>query len=83
MLHMIDVTYAKTRRDEALAYFQEHGMTHYNGDLVIKGLWVCTNQCLAYVLVEASDPIEVDRACEKLRQFGEVDHRAVISSDEI
>ncbi len=83
MLHMIEVKYTQEHRDTALAYFQEHGMTHYDGGLVVKGLWVSTTERTAYALVEAANPAEVDAACRPLEEFGEVEHRAVITADEL
>ena len=83
MLHMVEVKYAQEHRDAALAYFQEHGITHYTGDLVVQGLWISTAKRIAYVLVEASDSAEVATACRSLEQFGEVEHHAVIASDQL
>ena len=83
MLHMIEVKYSANQRDAALAYFQDHGMTHYNADLVIRGLWVCTEQHIAYVLVEASATDEIAAACQSLQTFGEVEHHSVVASDQL
>ena len=83
MLHMIQMQYSPEKRDAALEYFQQHGMTHYDGDLVIKGLWVCTVEHIAYVLVDASSTDEVASACQPLETFGEVEFRAVIESEQL
>ena len=83
MLHMIEMQYSQSTRDQALDYFQKHGMTHYNGDVVIQNMWVCTSDHVAYALVDASSVADVENACDVLRQFGEVSHRVVIASDQL
>ena len=83
MLYMVQVRYPQEQRDAALAYFQEHGLTHYAGSLVLKGLWVSTSDRIAYALVAGTDTAEVANACQNLEQFGQVEYRLVISSDQL
>jgi hypothetical protein len=83
MQHMVKLKYPLEQRDAALAFFQEHGMTHYDGGLVVKGLWVATAERIAYVLVEATDAADVESACRALEPFGEVEQHTVIAADQL
>jgi len=35
MLHMIELHYTLDQREQALNYFQKHGLTHYEGDVSV------------------------------------------------
>ena len=83
MLYMIELHYSPEHRDAALRYFLDHGTTHYEGKVTLQDGWVATKDCVAYMLVRTNDVEEVDKACEPLKQFGEIYYRPVTSTDEI
>jgi len=83
MLHMIELHYTQDQREQALNYFQKHGMTNYEGDVFVQELWVATEDRIAYAVVESNDPKEVEKACSPLTQFGNVTSRAIISADQL
>lgn len=83
MLYMIDLQYRQEDRDAALRYFWEHGATHYEGEVTVKGAWVATHDLIAYALVHAAAPDEIAKACAPLGQFGKVEYRPVTSVDQL
>lgn len=83
MQFMIELRYTKNHRDAALAYFFEHGATHYEANVTVKDAWIATQDLIAYALVEGEDAEAVAEACAPLEEFGEVSYRRVTSSEEI
>ena len=83
MLYMLELRYSTDTRDEALRYFQEHGVTHYEGGVEVQGLWVATRDHVAYVLVQSEDSGHLDQACGPLARFGTLTRRLVTDSEQI
>ena len=83
MMYMIELRYSQDQRDAALAYFFEHGATHYDAHVSVKDAWVATQDLIAYALVEGNDGEAVATACEPLKQFGDVCYRHVTSFEEM
>jgi hypothetical protein len=83
MLYMIELHYSQEHRDAARRYFWEHGTTHYEGELTIKGAWVATREMIGYALVDAASPDDVAKSCAPLEQFGNVEYRHVTSADQL
>ena len=83
MLYMVELRYTKDHRDAALAYFFEHGATHYEASVSVNNAWFATQDLIAYALVEAGSAEAIADACEPLEKFGEICYRHVTSSDEM
>ena len=83
MLHMIQLRYEPEHRKAALKFFWEHGSTHYEGHVEVKGVWVATHEGIAYALVEASSESDMQKASAPLAEFGEITIHSVTSADEI
>lgn len=83
MHYMIVLRYTQQHREEALQYFWQHGATHYEGKVTLKHAWVATQDRIAYALVDAAQPDEIAKACEPLRDFGELEYRAVTDVEEL
>ncbi len=83
MLYMIEVHFKEQHRAAALEYFWQHGSTHYEGKVSVQGLWVASQDHIAYALVQSQDQGEVEKACAPLQEFGQVFARSVTSSDEL
>ena len=83
MLYMIELNYLPEKRDEALKYFQEHGLTHFEEGVAIEGAWVATHEHVAYVLATSKETAQLEKACEPLAQFGTVSLRPVTDVDQI
>ena len=83
MLYMVELQVSQEHRDAAMRYFWEHGSTHYEGMVTVKGAWVATSEHVAYVLVTLEDPARLESACEPLLRFGTVTTRHVTDVDEI
>jgi hypothetical protein len=83
MQYMVEWSYTKDHRDAALAYFLEHGATHYEARVTVKDAWFATQDMIAYALVEGEDGEAVAEACASLEKFGEVSYRRVTSSEEL
>ncbi|MGI9474086.1 MAG: DUF3303 family protein [Rubripirellula sp.] len=83
MLYMVELKYPEEHRDSALDYFWKHGATHYEGKVTLEGAWVATQDFIAYAVVSTKAVEEVEKACEPLREFGEVSYRKVSSLDQL
>ena len=83
MLYMVELHYDEEHRAAALNYFWEHGATHYEGRVVLKGVWVATQERIAYALIEGKESEEVEKACAPLSAFGTVETRHVMTGDQI
>jgi hypothetical protein len=83
MLYMVELRYSREHRDAALQYFWEHGATHYEGDVTLRGAWVATQDHVGYALVDAANADGIAAACKPLEQFGSVSYRQVSSVDVI
>ena len=82
MLYMVELHYAMEHRDEALAYFWEHGSTHYAGQVAVKDAWISTQDQVAYALVKATNRREIDTACDPLGKFGKIIIREVLAASQ-
>ena len=67
----------------ALAFFFEHGTTHYDANVSVKDVWVATGDLIAYALVEGESADAVAAACVPLKKFGEVRYRHVTSFNDL
>ncbi len=83
MLYMIELHYSKEHRENALHYFLDHGAMNYDGKITLQRGWVATKDQVAYMLVRTRGSAEVKKACEPLKEFGEIFFRQVTSTDEI
>ncbi|MDH3717620.1 MAG: hypothetical protein OES79_05805 [Planctomycetota bacterium] len=83
MLYMVELHYRPEQRDEALKYFQAHGLTHYEGGVSIKDAWVATRDHIAYVVASSNDAARLEQSCEPLSGFGTLTIRPVTDMDRI
>ena len=83
MLYMVELNYRADQNAEALRFFDEHGITHYEQEIVVQGAWVATEDCIAYLLVESADDAEVASATAPLAQFGQVMFRTVVKAEQL
>ena len=83
MLYMVELHYQESQREAALSYFEEHGVTHYEQDIAIKGAWVATQDRIAYLVAETDDVENMKTAIVPLSVFGEVAFRPVIQAEQI
>ena len=83
MLYMVELHYQENQREAALGYFNEHGITHYEQDIVIQSAWVATQDRIAYLVAETDDVENMKKAVMPLSGFGEVTFRPVIQAEQI
>lgn len=83
MLYMVELRYTVEHRDSALNYFWKHGSTNYEGKVTLEGAWVATQDFIAYAVVSTKAEEEIRKACDPLRQFGDVTYRKVSSIDQL
>lgn len=83
MLHMVQLDFDCSQRENLLGYFQERGLTHYEEAVVLKGTWVSVKEGKAYVLVQSKDVAEVEKACAGLTQFGKISFCSVLDAQQL
>lgn len=83
MLYMVELKYPREQRESALDYFWKHGSTHYEGKVTLEGAWVASEDDIAYAVISTKAEEEVEKACDPLREFGDVSYRKVSSLDQL
>ena len=81
MQFMVELHYSQEHRTDALRYFWEHGFTHHGAEVTVEGVWVATEDLVAYAIVKGQEVSEVEKACAALASFGDVVIRRVTDSD--
>jgi hypothetical protein len=80
---MAELRYDDEHRGEVLDYFWKHGVSNYEGKIVLKDAWVATHERIGYALIESENDQEVEKACAPLNRIGSITFRQVTSTDEI
>ena len=83
MRFMVELHYVSEHRDDARQYLWEHGLTHHDADVSVGGIWIATDDLVAYALVKADQESQVEKACAPLSAFGDTVIRRVTDAEEL
>ena len=69
MKFLIEFRYDQAQRDAFRQAFESAGFSQSAG-ATFRGGWISTQECLVFLLAEASNSDQVDQACRVWSQFG-------------